>query len=819
MQTSETIHPDQIDSSVASITYKDIGSVVRYELSRTHIIVYGETVNYTILFTGPSVVRIVGSIHGHSADIVPTPALLPYELQLGWSIVEYESWLEISRGDVVVTITKATMSFRVSFGGKEVCDSHELYYAGKKLRCRGAISSKAMLYGLGETTGFMDKRGEKYTMWNSDVFDPHVPDMESLYQSIPLLIHHHPERTYGIFVDSPGRTVFDMRTDSEAYLIETENGAIDLYFIGGPGLKDVVSAYSTLTGTMKLPPLWSLGYQQSRFSYMSQDEVLDLARTFRSREIPCDVIYLDIHYMDEYKVFTFDKVRFPDPPKMMKELREMGFRIVPVVDPGVKIEEGYDVYEEGRLQKYFCAKPDGNQFVGHVWPGESVFPDFTSDKVSRWWGKLHQFYVDHGISGIWNDMNEPSVFNSSSKTMDADVIHENGGYPKSHGELHNLYGLLMCKATYEGLGELLQGKRPFILSRAGYAGIQRYAAVWTGDNRSYWEHMSLFMSMGINLGLSGVPFCGADIGGFAHHTSGELLTRWMQLGVFTPFCRNHSAIDTKGQEPWGFGDKVEAICRKYIELRYSLLPYIYSLFYEASQTGLPVMAPLVLEYPTDRNTFYLSDQFLFGKDMLVAPIYRPGTEHRALYLPEGIWYDYWSGERHQGGQHIVAQAPLDTMPIYIRSGAIIPQTEINQHTGTAEWAQLDFNVYCSGDLDGEEVVSQGQFTLYEDDGLTDNYNKGEYNVLKVYFQEQRDRISLGCKYEESGYGMGSKSLMFKLHHLGFIPDHIQGIARVDSMADLEVLLSGWYYSNHNHMLVIKSEFTDYQGMNFEILSC
>ncbi|GMA57445.1 hypothetical protein GCM10025858_19480 [Alicyclobacillus sacchari] len=354
-------------------------------------------------------------------------------------------------------------------------------------------------------------------MWNSDVYAPHVPEMETLYVSIPFVIRFDEGGASGLFLDNPGKTKFDFRTRFPAYEVSAATGGFDCYLIAGPTLKDVISAYTRLTGRMPMPPRWALGYHQSRYSYETQEEVLALARTFQDKDIPLDAIYLDIHYMDGYRVFTFDRNRFPCPQQMCDELRDMGVRVVTIVDPGVKQDPEYRVYRDGIANDVFCKSVEGDLFIGDVWPGASAFPDFTDDRVG-WWADQHDFYLQQGIRGIWNDMNEPAVFNET-KTMDVGVLHRNNGHPRTHRELHNLYGMLMSKATYEGLAEKLGGERPFILTRAGYSGVQRYAAVWTGDNRSFWEHMAMAIPMVLNMGLSGIAFGGPDVGGFAHHAT------------------------------------------------------------------------------------------------------------------------------------------------------------------------------------------------------------------------------------------------------------------------------------------------------------
>ncbi|MEF2968909.1 TIM-barrel domain-containing protein [Paenibacillus sp. M1] len=817
MQTSETIHPNQI-GEVSGVVFREIGPYLNLRQGERYISIRGEEGNLTMWRVLPGVLRIACSLDGDSAALPPTPALLPHEPLTGWKIEEGEDRVEVQSGEFSLCLDKTKLSIDIAHAGGIGCGSYALVHAGSRLRCVGKMRDRAAVYGLGETTGYLDKRGERYAMWNSDVFDPHVPDMESLYQSIPLLIQHSEQGSFGLFIDHPGRLEVDLREEPDSFYAETAGGTIDLYVIAGPGMKEVVSAYTELTGRMEMPPLWALGYHQSRFSYMNQEEVQRLAQTFRDKEIPCDAIYLDIHYMDEYKVFTFDPERFPDPKQMVADLKAMGIRVVPVVDPGVKAEEGYAIYAEGAQSGYFCLTPEGERFVGDVWPGASVFPDFTDEAVRDWWGALHRFYVEHGISGIWNDMNEPSVFNTATKTIDPQVLHRNGGVPKTHEELHNLYGLLMCQATRRGLERLLQGERPFVLTRAGYAGIQRYAAVWTGDNRSYWEHMELFMAMGMNLGLSGVAFCGADTGGFMHHASGELLARWTQLGALTPFFRNHSAIDTRKQEPWSFGEEVERICREYIELRYRLMPYLYSLFYESSNSGLPVMRPLVLEYPQDRRTFNLSDQFLLGNALLVAPVCRPGREHRTVYLPEGIWYDFRTGARYEGGQHIIAHAPLDTLPLYVKAGGILPLTVPAQHTRRAEWADLNIHLYGRGGSEAAGGQIAGDFALYEDDGISGDYKHGKSNLMNLRFEETENRFTFGCRCEPKLQvgSRGGRTLLITVHALSFIPVGISGISPLPSLHHLEEEPTGWYYDKQDNHLYVKLRLADREEAGFVV---
>lgn len=604
----------------------------------------------------------------------------------------------------------------------------------KGLSLEIALDPHESVYGLGEKTGLLDKRGRRYQMWNTD--DPlHTPDKDPLYQSIGFLSRFDGVRSSGLFLDTVARSFFDVGfTREDSLVIETGEDILDLYvFDGGEGGPAAVSAlYSALTGTMKLPPLWALGYQQCRWSYCPESNVVAVAEEFRKRDIPCDVIYLDIDYMDGYRVFTWDRGRFPDPARMAAKLHGMGFRLVTIVDPGVKKDSSYRVYVDGRNRGAFCALLTGEVYHGKVWPGDAAYPDFSSVDARSWWADLHKTLFDAGVDGVWNDMNEPSDFLPESggdrtKATVPDCVMmrgeaKDGSDARSFADGHNAYGFDMARATEEAFGKLKAGERPFILTRSGCAGIQRHATVWTGDNHSWWEHLASGIPMLLNLSLSGVPFCGGDAGGFQGEASPELFARWMQLAAFTPFFRAHSAIHTKPHEPWAFGPETARISREAIRLRYRLMPYIYGEMRRAALTGVPLMRAMVYEFPRDPETRTMADQFMFGPSILVAPVTQAGKKERIVYLPEGIWYDFHSGERISGGRSFIAKAPLDVIPLYVRAGAIIPMVECAPHTGALDMKTVTVRAYAG---------AEGSFEFYEDDGCTNAYERGEYNLSRI----------------------------------------------------------------------------------------
>ncbi len=603
----------------------------------------------------------------------------------------------------------------------------------------------ARVYGLGEKTGGLDKRGRSWVMWNSD--EPkHTPGRDPLYQSISVAYVASGDGVATVFVDATATIWFDVgEADSGRLQIEIYDSECTIYLRHDPGLPEAVRAYTGLTGRMSLPPEWALGFQQCRYSYFPESRVLEIADRMRQSAVPCDVIYLDIHYMDGYRVFTWDPLRFPDPRKTIDELHRRGFRLVTIVDPGVKYDPDYHLFADGLRNDVFLEDPGRGPYVGTVWPGEAVFPDFTETRVQKWWAGHHRPLFDAGVDGIWNDMNEPADFTGPDEyrpdfTVPDRLICRNDGRPKSMERLHNAYGSGMNAATRAAMGQFLPEERGFVLTRSGYAGVQRSAAVWTGDNHSWWEHIRLAVPMLTNLGLSGVAFCGGDVGGFQMNADGELYARWIAAACLMPFFRAHSALDTVDHEPWSFGERVLDVSRRYIGLRYRLMPYLYSLFEEASRTGAPVVRPLVWEFPHDPQVVRRADSFMVGPAVLVAPVTEPGVSERAVYLPAGVWYDFWSGERIDarptaeggdpgngvdGGRVVAREAPLERMPIFIRGGFVVPFEELRQYTGEKGDGVLRILVAPDGD-------GRAAGTVYGDAGEGFGYRDGEY--WRTHFQ-------------------------------------------------------------------------------------
>jgi len=599
-------------------------------------------------------------------------------------------------------------------------------------------------FGCGERTGGLDKTGTSQTFWNVDPPSGHTDAFDNIYSSIPFTLSATNGKFHGLLFDNTHRVEFDLgKKDGDLSAYEARGGDLVYYVFAGPTPKRVLERYTELTGRTPMPPMWSLGNQQCRWSYETAEEVREIARNFRERGIPCDVVYLDIDYMDGYRVFTWNDEGFPEPEKLIAELGEDGFRVAAIVDPGVKADEDYFMYSEGRERGFFCRTMDGEEYNNAVWPGVCAFPDFTSSEARKWWGGNHKILLDAGVSGIWCDMNEPALFIPKGATMPDDAVHPGDGEAKLHAQIHNTYGSLMAKATREGLLELRPDERPFVITRAGYAGMQRHAMQWTGDNSSWWEHLWMAMPQLQNLGLSGVAWAGVDIGGFFDDGNGELLARFTEFGVFQPFCRNHSAKGTASQEPWAFGEPYESVCRAMIKLRMRLLPYFYTLFEESHRNGSPILRPLLFEYPEDETTYALDDEFLLGDALLVAPITRPGIEHRSVYLPEGTWFHYWTDEKFEGGRHILVHAPLGQPAMYMKANKALPMGPEKMHTGEKMDAPLAFLIYPS--------EGSGEAGFYEDAGDGFGYESGEYARRKVSCEATGDAVTVRLGGREGSF--------------------------------------------------------------------
>ena len=597
-----------------------------------------------------------------------------------------------------------------------------------------ALAPNEHVYGGGQRTGALDKRGRRLTLWTDDPLPNHNDATDSMYQSVAFFPLLRDGLAHSIFYDTNWRSVLDSgQTTPDILSFSTEGPDLVAYICAGPTLAEVLRQYTAITGRIAPQPRWSLGNQQSRWSYMSADEVRAIAATFREERIPCDAIYLDIDYMDGYRDFTFNPTAFPEPQQMVADLRAQGFRVMPIIDPGIKIDPDFAVYQDGMARGFFVQNSDGSVFEGWVWPGHTVWTDYANSAACEWWGAQHQGLIAMGMGGIWIDMNEPSQAAMSAPpevtvpfgaTLPSEALHHSEAYGTlTHVAFHNAYGHEMAHATHAALTSQRPDERAFILSRAALAGTQRYAIVWNGDNTSQWEHVLLAIRMNVGVGLSGFPVSGCDIGGFWGDTDPELLVRFTQVGAFLPFCRNHSSKGTARQEPWVFGEPYTSAIRKVLAQRYRLLPLLMTLFHEATLTGAPVIRPLAWIAPDDAASVACDDQFMLGDDLLIAPVYTQGATERDVVLPPGAWCAWATGEWHQGGQRIAVAAPLAVVPIFQRAGSIIPVAGDVQHTGETSTEPLTLEICLSAagqtattllwdDDDHPQAATRGTFAEY-----------------------------------------------------------------------------------------------------------
>lgn len=709
----------------------------------------------------------------------------------------------LSTQSLRVEIDKKTLELTVrdSTGTILQHDARPIRFDGAAFRIYKAMPSDEHYFGLGDKTGPLDRRDQAFTLWNTDAYR-FQDNTDPIYKSIPFFMTYRAGRSIGVLLDNTWRTSFDFGKETpDAYSFGSVGGPIDYYVFYGPSAKDVLKTYAWLTGTPPLPPLWALGFQQSRYSYMTQKRVLEVADRLRADHIPADAIYLDIDFQEKNRPFTVNKAAFPDLPGMIAQLHAKNFHVVAITDLHIANLPGqnYMPFDTGVAGDHFVKNSDGSLYSGRVWPGPSVFPDFTRQATRVWWGSLYKDLKHTGVDGFWNDMNEPSVFDSANHTIPETALHhiEEPGFTSriaTHAEIHDVYGMENCRATYDGLRTLDPNTRPFVLTRASYAGGQRYAATWTGDNSATWSHLRLTTPMLKNLGLSGFAFSGADVGGYAGNPSPELLTKWFELAAFHPIDRDHAEKEKRDQEPWVDGDKQEAIRRHFIETRYSLMPYLYTVAEEASRTGVPMMRPLFLEFPdaaADRHPIDTdipaSGEFMLGSNLLIASAPFPDEPGPyTIEFPSSSWYDFWSGEKvaapvTRGAVHpdpvatTSSQPPLSInivpelakLPVYVRAGAILPIAPIVQSTDIEPSGRLTLRVYAGDNCAGD---------LYQDDGKTYAYLHGAYLRMKFSCQVAADGMRLTIGPHEGSYPAWWKEIHVETY--GWPP--VQGKILIDA---------------------------------------
>ncbi len=699
------------------------------------------------------------TVQGHGADADDTPfsyALVPDKAWDGPALTlsdDGASW-SVATPEMTVRVQKSPcrVGFETADGRPFLQDSAGAGWAeidGRTVtRCWKALEPETRFFGQGDKTFDLDRAGHQLTFWNSDTY-AYARKQDPIYKSIPFSLVHAPAggdggqwTGAGLFLDNTHQSEMDLGADSaDDWWFGATDGELRYYVFAGPDLKTPLRRYCDLTGHKPMPAKWSLGYHQSRWNYHDEGYVRWIAHEFRRRDLPLDCIHLDIGHMDGYRVFTWNPETFPDAQALHRDLEELGVRTVTIVDPGVKIDPDYFAYIQGKTRQLFCKNPDGSEFTDTVWPGDVHWPDFTNPSARSWWGGLHGRYLDSGVSGFWNDMNEPAIL--GGRDFPDEVRFDFGDRDSSttdHLEAHNVYGLLMAQATYNGLRDLRPDERPFLLTRACFAGSQRYAAAWTGDNVSSWDHLLLSLQICQSLSLSGLAFCGPDIGGFADTPTPELYARWMQAGVLYPFMRTHYSHEaTDQQEPWSFGEETEAISRTYMKLRYRLMPTIYSAFAACTESAEPPMKALVLEHPDDPNTHRgCDDQMYLGSTLMACPVTQEGARQRSVYFPDvpGGWFDVWTGEHVAGGDRQSVAAPLDTLPMYGRAGGVAALDPPSLTTQTTDHETLTLWAFPGA----------GTSAFYFDDGISYAHESDDWFRLRTDLDDS-DGVAITVRRE------------------------------------------------------------------------
>lgn len=711
-------------------------------------------------------------------------------------VEENQKEIRIIAGGVVATVQRSPLliHFSDASGNALLADEPSLPMAwnGKRVHIWKKMPADENYYGLGDKAGPMNRRNRAFTNWNTDEFG-WQESSDPLYKTIPFFIGLRKGAAYGVFFDNTYRSVFDFGKESQDYFsFGAEGGELNYYFIAGPEPKRIIEEYTAMTGRSPLPPLWTLGYQQSRYSYYPEARAREIVKTLREKKIPADAIYFDIDYQQGNAPFTINREYFPTFEKMIADFRAQGMHTILITDLHIKkdLNHDYAPYDSGVKNDVFVKNPDGSVFVGVVWPGPSVFPDFTLSRVRDWWGGLYGDFVRMGAAGFWNDMNEPSLFERADKTMPLDTVHRlDDGTTLDHRAIHNVYGMQNVRATYEGVRKLKPEERPFVLTRAAYSGAQRYAATWTGDNSSTWNHLKMSTPMLLSMGISGYPLVGDDIGGFAGSPTADLLTRWFEVGALNPIYRDHTAKDTADQEPWVHGPEHEAIRRKYIDLRYELMPYLYTAIEEASRTGVPLMRPVFLEYPQASEFYGDNRDFLFGRDFFVAPVTTEMVDAEEIALPPGEWYDFWTNTKLSSKEKFSLRPRLDEMPLYVRAGAIVPMQPLVQYTGEKPNGPLELRVYLPAGAMGNDCRG----ALYQDDGHTFAYQKGEFLRVNYSCQFSNGSVTVTSSTEKNGYQPWWKNVGVTLYGAAATPKEV----RIG-----DDVLRGWRYDDSAHTVTL-----------------
>ncbi|MGD2026508.1 MAG: glycoside hydrolase family 31 protein [Anaerolineales bacterium] len=604
---------------------------------------------------------------------------VPYAVS-GGETIALQVWMEEKQGGY--TLTAGSLQVHVSqdgqvryfSGGKSIRSDFPPVHEAPAWTHEAKLDEDSAIYGLGERTRFNLRPGD-YSFWNQDPGGSYGLDADPLYLTIPLYFCQQEKGSYLAFYEN----TFDGQANfGDRARMHFVGGAVRLYVIEGD-LAQTLGEYRRLTGSSPMPPKWSLGFQQCRWGYRTEEDVREVLAGFEQHDLPLEVFHFDIDYMDGYRVFSVDPYRFAKFDQLCAEMNDAGIKPVVILDPGVKADPNFGVYSSGEAEEIFCKLPDGKSMRGLVWPGWVHFPDFTNPVTRRWWGEYYQRFLEDGVAGFWHDMNEPASFAAFGETTFPRVTHHQmEGRGGSHEEAHNVYGLLMNRAGFEAMRKFQPDKRPWILTRSGWAGVQRYAWKWTADVESTWSALKMTISTVLGLGVSGIPYSGSDIGGFSGNPDAELYTRWFQMSALMALFRNHAAVATERREPWVYGERYTDICREMMRLRLCLMPYLYTLAWEAHQTGAPLARPVFWNDHDNTDLWTVDDAYLLGDSMLVAPVVEAGAVTRSVILPTGGWYHYWDDRYYSGGRYAEVKAPLERIPVFIKEGTILPQEDDGQ---------------------------------------------------------------------------------------------------------------------------------------------
>lgn len=779
---------------------EDIGKILSYKKTATGIEGKTERAWFKVTVCNPNIVRVRVSQQQTREDF--SYVLTGFKPQSNASTInESGEHLVLSTSALDIEIEKSPM-FRVIFRNKAGRVINEdmpgkgfgTTFSGTRSNLYKKLQPGERFIGLGETLGNLDKRGSAFTLNNTDTYkygDPRLP----MYVSIPFYIGLHQGEMYGLFYHNTFKTFFNFGISTPEFSsITADGGDVDYFFIYGSSIPSILENYTALTGRMPLPPLWSLGYHQSRCSYFPQQNVKLLAETFRSKQIPIDCIVLDADYLHEYEPFRINKQRFPDMKALTAYLAYLGIEVTASVNPGIKVDTTYFAHNDGLKKDVFIKYADGSLYTAEIAPSLNNFPDFSNPKTRSWWSDNLKFLPDNGIHGYWNDMNEPAVGGSY---LPDNLVFDFDGRKTNAMEAKNLYGMLMARSSYESAIKYGESRRPFVLSRSGFAGIQRYAAVWTGDNTAGDDYLLSGALLNTQMGLSGVPFVGDDIGGYIGTTSKELFTRWIEAGVFAPFVRNHKEAFSNANEPWSYGEEAGAIAKEFIGFRYRLLPYLYSKFYEASATGLPIARSLAIDYPFDGRVYdnLYQYQFMCGDAILVIPV-TSREKTKKVFLPAGKWYDLYSDEIAEGNNELQVDCPIFRIPLFVKESSVIPMQGLIQTTKQKPSDTLLVHIY-NGSL-------TNSFEYYEDDGISNEYQHGAFRKRTITFDPEKKQIAFSSQqgsYKSAFkhvkcvfHGFGNEMKQLNINNHPVLPGE-ESIMMIDALRNLGEIYDPSYLGN------------------------